>query len=90
MRVHVGTIQQWSDQSESTLPECFDPVDWDMFWVACESNLDEYTETVTEFIRKCIGDDIPTVTIKTYTNQKPWIDGSIREKLKALKHCMAS
>ena len=25
------TIQHWSDQSESTLQDCFDHVDWDMF-----------------------------------------------------------
>ena len=37
---------------------------------------------VTEFIRMCIGDVVPTVTIKTYPSQKPWLDGSIRVKLK--------
>ena len=51
-----------------------------MFRVASENNIDEYYDMVTEFIRKCIGDVVPTVTIKTYSNQKPWIDGS---KLKA-------
>jgi hypothetical protein len=35
------------------------------------------------FIRKCIGDIVPTVTIKTFPNQKLWIDGSIPAKLKA-------
>ena len=50
-----------------------------MFQVASENN----TDMVTEFIRKCIGDVIPTMTIKTYPNQKPWIDGSISTKLKA-------
>ena len=35
---------------------------------------DVYTDTVTEFIRKCIGDVVPTVTIKTYPNQ---IDGTV-------------
>ena len=40
-------------------------------------------DTVTEFIRKCVGDVVPTVTIKTYPNQKPCIDGSIRTNLKA-------
>ena len=30
-----------------------------------------------------IGDVVPTVTIKTYPNQKPWLDGGIRAKLKA-------
>jgi hypothetical protein len=39
-----------------------------MFWVASENNIDEYMDTVTEFIRKCIGDVVPT--IKTYPNQK--------------------
>ena len=64
--------------------DCFDHVDWDMFRVASENNIDECTDTVTEFIRKCtcIGDVVPTVTIKTYPNQKLWIDGSIRAKLK--------
>ena len=64
------------------LQECFDHVDWDMFRVASENNIDTYTDTVNEFIRKCIGDVVPTVTIKTYSNQKQWIDGSIGAKLK--------
>ena len=79
----VRTAQHWSDQSESMLQDCFDHVDWDMLQVASENNIDIYTDMVTEFIRKCIVDVIPTVTIKTYPNQKPWIDGSIRTKLKA-------
>jgi hypothetical protein len=37
---------------------------------------------VIQLIRKCIGDVVPTVTIKTYPNQKLWIDGSISAKLK--------
>ena len=54
-----------------------------MFRVPFNNNLDEYTDTVTEFIRKCIGDVVPTVTIETYPNQKPWRDGSTRAKLNA-------
>ena len=64
------------------LQDCFDHPDWDMFRVASENNIDVYTYMVTEFIRKGIGDVVPTVTIKTYSNQKPWIDGSILTKLK--------
>ena len=41
-----------------------------MLWVASDNIVDIYTDTVTEFIRKCIG-DVPTVTTKTYPNQKP-------------------
>ena len=79
----LRSIQRWSDQSDSTLQDCFDHVDWDMFRVASENNID-ICDSVSEFIRKCIGDVVPNVTIKTFPNQKPWIDGSIRAKLKAL------
>ncbi|XP_014047293.2 uncharacterized protein isoform X2 [Salmo salar] len=65
------------------LQDCFDHADWDMFRVASDNNIDVYTDTVAEFKRKCIGDVVPTVTIKTYSNQKPWIDGSICAKLEA-------
>ena len=64
-----------SDQSESMLQDCFDHAEWDMFWIASENNI--------KFIRKCIGDVVPTVTIKTYPNQKPWIDGS---KIESANH----
>ena len=44
------------------LQDRFDHAYWDMFRVASENNIDVYTDTVTEFIRKCIGDVVPTVT----------------------------
>ena len=64
------------------LEDCFDHSDWDMFRVASENNIQEYTNTVTEFIRKCIGDVVPTMTNKTDPNLKPWRDGSMRANLK--------
>jgi hypothetical protein len=76
------SIQCWSDQSQSMLQDCFDHADWDMFRVASENNIVVYTDTVTEFLRKCIADVVPTVTIKTYPNKKLWIDCSICTKLK--------
>ena len=53
-----------------------------MFRVASSNIIDIYADSVSEFIRKCI-DVVPTVTIKTYPNQKLWIDGGICAKLKA-------
>jgi predicted ribonuclease toxin of YeeF-YezG toxin-antitoxin module len=75
-------IQRWSDQLDSTLQDCFDHVDWDMFRGASENNIDAHANSVSEFIRKSIGDVVPTVTIKISPNQKTWLDGSICEKLK--------
>ena len=43
---------------------------------------EEYTTSVTGFINKCINDVLPTVTVCTFPNQKPWITGNICTELK--------
>jgi hypothetical protein len=43
---------------------------------------EEYTTSVTGFINKCIEDVVPTVTVSTYSNQKPWITGNMLTELK--------
>ena len=72
-------VQRWSNQSDSTLQDCFDHVDWDMFRIASDNNIDVYADWVSEFISKCISDVVPTVTIKTFPNQKPWIDAAFAQ-----------
>jgi hypothetical protein len=41
----------------------------------------EFTTSVTGFNNKCIDDVVPTVTVRTYSNQKPRITGNIRTEL---------
>jgi hypothetical protein len=45
--------------------------------------IEEYTTSVIGFINKCINDIVPTVTVRPYPNQKPWITGNIHTELKA-------
>jgi hypothetical protein len=45
--------------------------------------VEDYTTSVTGFINRCIDDVVPTVTVHTYPNQKPWVTGNIRTVLKA-------
>jgi hypothetical protein len=47
------------------------------------NGIEEYTTSVIGFINKCIDDVVPTVTVRTYPNQKPWITGNICTELKA-------
>ena len=44
--------------------------------------IEEYTTSVIGFINKCIEDVVPTVTVRTYPYQKPWITGNICTELK--------
>jgi hypothetical protein len=56
-------------------------MDWNMF-LGSSDDIEEYTTSVIGFINKYIDDVVPTVTIRTYPNQKPWITGNIRTELK--------
>ncbi|XP_042078701.1 uncharacterized protein LOC121814866 [Haplochromis burtoni] len=70
-------VHCWTDQSESALRDCFDHADWEMFHVAAR-DIDEYTDSVCGFIRKCVEDVVPSRTVKSFPNQKPWINGDVR------------
>ncbi|KAK1803538.1 hypothetical protein P4O66_020953 [Electrophorus voltai] len=43
--------------------------------------LNKFTEAVVGFIGKLVDDTIPRITIKKFSNQKPWVDRTIREAL---------
>ncbi len=79
----LRTIQCWSDQSDAILQDCFDHMDWDMFRAASDDDIEEYSDSVTCFIRKCIEDVVPTKIIRIYPNQKPWINSDVRAALSA-------
>jgi hypothetical protein len=51
-----------------------------MFWDSSDG-IEEYSTSVTGFINTCIDDVVPTVTVRTYRNKKPWITGNICTEL---------
>ena len=75
------SIWKWSDDADATLQECFASTDWNTFWDS-SNDFEEYTTSVIGFINKYIDDVVPTVTVRTYPNQKPWITGKICTELK--------
>jgi hypothetical protein len=52
-----------------------------MFRVTSRDNINEYADSVTGLIKKCIDDVLPIMSFKRYPNKKMWIDGSLVAKL---------
>ncbi len=79
-------ITIWPENATSTLQDCFQCTDWNMFKEAATYNnhtdLQEYTVTVTAYIKKCMDDVTVTKTITTRANQKPWMTAEVRGLLK--------
>ncbi|XP_053290725.1 uncharacterized protein LOC128450974 isoform X2 [Pleuronectes platessa] len=74
------TIQWWSDQSDSALQDCFSMTEWCVFQ---DDDINTYTDAVICYISKCIDDVVPRISVQTFPNQKPWINGDVHAKLKA-------
>ena len=81
------TIRVWPEGSSEALQDCFSTTDWSMFRQAATHNntvdLQEYTETVTAYMRKCMDDVTVSRTISIRANQKPWLTGEVHRLLKA-------
>ena len=77
----------WSEGVIPALQDCFNTTDWGMFKQAAtydnHTDIEEYTETVTSYISKCIADVTHTRTITVRANQKPWLTAEVLRLLRA-------
>jgi len=56
------------------LQDTLSDVDWDMLEESSGDDVSLFTEEVTDFTAKLIDDIVPAVTVKLFSNQKPWVD----------------
>ncbi len=71
-------VMRWSSHSEATLQAALEDVDWDMFR-GSSSDVSEFTEVALSFVNMLNEQATETVTIRTFSNQKPWVDRTIRD-----------
>ncbi len=69
-------VTRWSSHSEAMLQAALDDVDWDMFR-ASSSDVNEFTDVALSFVNTLTEQATETVTLTTFSNQKPWVDRSI-------------
>ena len=48
-----------------------------------DDNINTHMDAVIGNVGKCIDDVVPKITVRTFPNQKPWINAEVRAKLKA-------
>ncbi len=71
-------VTRWSSHSEARLQAALDDVNWDMFR-ASSSDVSEFTDVALSFVNMLTEQATETVTIRTFSNQKPWVDRTIRD-----------
>ncbi len=73
----VREVTRWSSHSEAMLQASLDDVDWDMFR-ASSADVSEFTDVALSFVNMLTDQATGMVTIRTFSNQKPWVDRTIR------------
>ncbi len=73
----VREVTRWSSHSEAMLQASLDDDDWDMFR-ASSADVSEFTDVALSFVYMLTDQATETVTIRTFSNQKPWVDRTIR------------
>ncbi len=71
-------VTRWSSHSEAMLQAALDDVDWDMFR-ASSSDVSKFTDVALSFVNTLTEQATETVTIRSFSNQKPWVDRTIRD-----------
>ncbi len=59
------------------LQAALDDINWDMFQ-ASSSDISEFTDVALSFVNMLTEQATETVSIRTFSNQKPWVDRTIR------------
>ncbi len=71
-------MTRWSSHSEAMLQAALDDVDWDMSR-ASSSDVSEFTDVALSFVNTLTEQATETITIRTFSNQKTWVDRTIRD-----------
>ncbi len=79
-------VTRWSSHSEAMLQAALDDVDRNMFR-ASSSDVSEFTDVALSFVNTLNEQATETVTIRNFSNQKPWVDRTIRV---AVNQCTAA
>ncbi len=72
----------WSSHSQVMLQAALDDIDWDMFR-ASSSDVSEFTDVAVSFVNTLTEQATETITVRTFPNQKPWVDNPWCSEYKA-------
>ena len=83
------TVREWTDDTKETMRSCFQTTDWSVFTNNCD-DLDNLTETVTDYINFCKENIVKTKTVKCFKNNKPWVDKQLKTLLNLKKQAFVN
>ena len=83
--VTTRTVRRWSQETDEALQGCFELTDWELLCDSHGEDLDDLTDCITGYINFCVDSVVPTVTVRCFPNNKPWVTRDIKVLLNEKK-----
>ncbi|TWW78210.1 hypothetical protein D4764_11G0003310 [Takifugu flavidus] len=80
--VTVRTVRKWSDGAMDCLRDALETTNWSALCEPHGEDLEGLTDCVSDYIKFCTENSVPTKKVRCYPNNKPWVT----RDLKALLH----
>lgn len=81
-------VTRWTDETEAALQGALDSTNCVVFRSSEDGDIEDFTETVVGFIVKVVDDTFLRRTIRTFSNQKSWVDKSVMINHGGLQGCL--
>ena len=75
-------VRRWTTESEEMLCDMLSDMNWEMFRDNADNDVSVFMDVVTSFVATLIDNVVPTAMVKSFPNQKLWVDRSICSALK--------
>ena len=75
------TRRKFNDHTISDLQACFEITDWDEI-IHPGDGIDTQAEVLTDYLNFCIDEHVPKISLRKYSNNKPWISRAIIQLVK--------
>ncbi|XP_078802203.1 uncharacterized protein LOC144991899 [Oryzias latipes] len=84
-QVTVRNITKWSDGATESLQDALETTDWSVLYESHGDDLDGLTDCVSDYIKFCTENSIPSKRVRCYPNNKPWVTRELKALLNEKK-----
>ncbi|TWW73670.1 hypothetical protein D4764_15G0010660 [Takifugu flavidus] len=88
--VTVRTVMKWSDGAMDCLRDALETTNWSALCEPHGEDLDGLTDCVSDYIKFCTENSVPTKKVRCYPNNKPWVTSDLKALLNKKKRAFTA
>ncbi|KAK3570114.1 hypothetical protein QTP86_011313 [Hemibagrus guttatus] len=84
------SVKIWSEEVCERLRDCFDITDWETLCSSHDEDTDGFTHCITDYINFCVENTVPSLRVRCFSKNKPWVTPELKDQLNEKKRAFIS